>query len=68
MGHKTNLNKSEKILPAFFKKILFERQREQSTRQRARAGVRGKGRGISRLPTEQGPQCGARSHDLEIMT
>ena len=41
---------------------LFERERDRTSRKRET------GRGRSRLPTEQGAQCGAQSQDPEIMT
>lgn len=45
----------------------FDREhKKESISQRVRG--RDRGRGISRLPTEQVAQCGTRSHDPGIMT
>ena len=53
------------LLFFFLRFYLFIWQRE---RQREREHKQGEGRGKSRLPTEQGAWCGARSQDPEIMT
>ena len=49
-----------KMLRCLFVKILFERQREHTSRGRGRV------RGRSWVPTEQGVWCGARSQDQDL--
>ena len=50
----------------FFKDFIYLRERELERESLSRGRVRWRGR--SRVPTEQGAQCGTRSQDPEIMT
>ena len=52
----------------FFFKILFIQMRERERERESTSWERGRERGRSRLPTEQGARLGAQTQDPKIMT